>query len=174
MVVAALLTLAVLFGVATNKSEANTVQSDKYVLHNINYKGYVIQGACPTKAQRKHWAKTHKGAERWRLDAIKMTYRMINLVVAHKSGWKYVWNVDWVIQIANRESGGNPTATNGRYWGLMQVDHVGRSNQRSLFTPIYNLWVSSKMFAQPGILGQTHPWSTRNLVSAQSLAKRVH
>ena len=173
MAAATLLLFAVLFGATTSVVEAKAAQPPKYVLHNCVYKGYIIEGKYPSIAQCKQWAKTHAYAERWRLYAIRVTYGMAKKVAAHKKGWQYVWNVDWVIQIATRESTGIPSKHNGCHWGLLEIDCRGRSHPYMLFNSYYNLGVGSQMFTRPGPNGRARPWSSDH-VSAPPLAKRVH
>jgi hypothetical protein len=171
VVVATLIALSVLFSVTTTTANAKAAQPAKYTLHRTVYKTYVVQGKYPSIAQCKYWAKTHTYAERWRLYAIRATYSMIKKVAAHKKGWKYVWNVDWVIQIATRESTGIPSRSNGCHWGLLEIDSSNRSNPYRLFNAYWNLGIASQMFSRPGANGRAHPWSSDH-VSAQPLAKR--
>ena len=73
---------------------------------------------------------------------------------------QYPWDVTTVLRIMQCESGGDPTATGGPNYGLMQVNAVHSArvggNLSALYDPATNIRVAYDIYVDGGGFG---PWS---------------
>lgn len=131
---------------------------------------YDLRGPYPTTQQCRAYDRGHAGVEGWRLWVRRNAWRQARNVLAHRPGWHYVWNEDWVLPVAQRECGGDATQVTPPLGcaGPMQL-LPAFAHGRNLCDVQTNFSISSMLFSRLG----PRPWACTMSVGISPYARNL-